>query len=530
MWVRSESNMSQSRSGDSRGGGFVSLIGAGPGDPRLITCLGFSRLAGCDVVVHDRLIPLALLDEVPPTAERVDVGKSPGHDGIQQPEINRILIEKASAGLRVARLKGGDPAVFGRVGEEACALADAGVPFEIIPGVTAASAAAASLGIPLTHRGLASSVTFATIHEDPSKPNSQIDWNALAHSGTLAFYMAGGRTAEAARRLIAGGMSPECPTAIILTASAPEERILEGTLAGLAQGIGSPEKGIPFVLLVGEVLSLAAPRERRLPLLGRRIAITHPPTPPSDPLREELPLLGAHLLDCPCIAILPPEEDSAIREAAREIGTYDWVLFTSKNAVDFFFQRLFEEGLDSRAFGSCRIGVVGDATSRRLSEFSLFPDLIPAEATGRALAKALIEQGKVRGGRFLLPCSEIAREELAGQLSEAGGLVDRVIAYRTVAHAGEWSAEEQLRSGAVDAITFASPSALKGFRERLGAEMASRLLRSSKVFSIGPTTAAALQAMGIEAIHEAKTASLAGILESILEVFRTDSTQGVSNG
>lgn len=529
MSDRSVSNMSRSGSGDNPARGFVSLIGAGPGDPRLITCLGLSRLASCDVVVHDRLIPLALLEEVPARAERVDVGKSPGHEGIKQAEINRILIARAAAGCRVARLKGGDPVIFGRVGEEALALAEAGIPFEIIPGVTAASAAAAALGVPLTHRGIASSATFATIHEDPAKPNSQIHWNALAQTGTLAFYMAGGKTADAARRLIASGMSPGCPTATVLAASGPEERILHGTLQSLSDNIDTPEKGVPFILLVGEVLRMAAPPERRLPLWGRCIALTHPIGDPQDPLREELRLLGAKVLECPSIDILPSQGD-ALSAAIREPASSDWVLFTSKNSVEFFFKGLFAEGFDARALGGRRIGAVGGATARRLSEHGLCSDLVSPEATGRGLARALIEQGAVRGKRFLLPCSDIAGEDLAEGLRAAGGAVERVIAYRTVTYAGEWVGEERLRSGVVDALTFASPSALRGFRERLGQDVSMRLLGSAKIFSIGPTTTAALREAGVEEVHEAETASLAGILESILEIFHIMPAQGAGDG
>jgi uroporphyrinogen III methyltransferase/synthase len=485
----------------------------------LITRLGFERLLHCEVVVYDRLIPVSLLDHVPSECEQIDVGKIPGHAKVGQDEINRILVDRALAGRSVVRLKGGDPVVFGRVGEEASALAAAGIPFEIIPGVTAASAAAAVAGIPLTHRGIASSVTLATVHEDPSKLDSLHDWEALARGGTLAFYMPGGRTLEAGAKLIEAGLPPGCPVAVVQAAAMPNEGFHRCTLEALAKGEGIPEKGIPFVLLIGEVANLSTPVHRRRPLLGRTIVLTHPASRESDACRERLPLLGAEILECPAIDVIPPEDPKPLRDCLQKLPDYAWILFTSKHAVEAVFEELRLMGRDGRSFGACQIGVAGSATARRLEEYGILADLIPQESSGRGLAKALIERGSLQGKRFLFPASEIAREELPEKLSAEGGAVDRVTAYRTVTFQGEWPFHDRVLSGKVDALCFASPSAVTGFREKVGMEGFERLFSDSTVFSIGPTTSTALRHLGAKTLREAGVASFAGLVEALLAEF-----------
>lgn len=249
--------MSRSTSGDEAPGGLVSLVGAGPGDPKLITLLGLERLKDCQVVVYDRLIPHALLDEVPQGAERIDVGKDPGQPKIPQREINRILVEKASQGLRVVRLKGGDPLVFARIGEEIAALREAGIPFEIVPGVTAASAAAAEAAVPLTHRGVSSSVTIVTGHEDPDKEVSQIPWGPLVGVGTLVFYMVGGRVGPIAERLLSEGLAGKTPAVIVSEATLPNRKVTRSTLGELTHMGEADLAGHPAVLIVGETVALA---------------------------------------------------------------------------------------------------------------------------------------------------------------------------------------------------------------------------------------------------------------------------------
>lgn len=518
-WGRCTLTMSPSPSASEARTGFVSLTGAGPGDPKLITLRGLERLRGCDVVVYDRLIPMELLGEVPASSIRIDVGKIPGHTKVPQEEINRILIDHASRGLRVVRLKGGDPVIFGRVGEEASALAEAGIPFEIIPGVTAASGAAAAAGIPLTHRGSASAVTLATVHEDPSKEDSLLDWAALARSGTLAFYMAGGRTREVGSRLIHSGMDPNTPIVMVHNATLPDAHILGGTLASLAGGDLQPDRGVPFVLVVGEVAGLAPPIERLSPLAGISVVLTHGLSDEPDPLMERLSLSGAEVLACPCIEIIPPDDLSPLEERLRHLKNYDWILFTSRNAVDAVVSILTRKRWDARQFGDCRIAAVGAATARKLEKNRLYADLIPPESMGRALAQSLLDRGEVAGKRFLFPASEIAREELPSLLQEAGGSVDRITAYRTVTYREEWPCIGRLKSMTPSAICFSSPSAARGFLEKLGDAEFRRVTGQAVSFSIGKTTTAALKDLGIERIQQAEMPSMENLFEAIRDYF-----------
>jgi uroporphyrinogen III methyltransferase/synthase len=490
-----------------------------------------------------------LLEVVPPTCERIDVGKIPGQTKVSQEEICRLLIQKAQQGLRVVRLKGGDPVVFGRVGEEAEALAQANIPFEIIPGITAASGAAAVAKIPLTHRGIASAVTLVTVHEDPNKGNTSLNWNALAQSGTLAFYMAGGRTREVADQLLQSGLSTQTPVVLVQNATLPNERIIRGNLDDVIKGSLNETPGGPFVLIVGEVAGfgrisppLHTGEEAGGEVLkGMTVVVTHPLSHEPDIFISRLKNLGFQVLHCPAIEIAPADDPQPLLKALHRLGEYDWILFTSKNAVDVVMNHFQENRRDARHFGKCRIGVVGTATADRLREYSIYPDLIPAEATGKGLAQVLINYGEVAGKRFLFPSSEIAREELPTLLTQAGGTVTRITAYRTIAYRGEWevpllslpleeTASSPYPKGEVKkmVVCFASPSAVTFFKQKIGEEDFNQLAATSPFISIGPTTTAALNNVGVENIKQAKVSSYEGMVEVVVEIGFGQSSEVIS--
>lgn len=524
MWDHYMSNMSPLKNAHEALKGFVSLIGAGPGHPQLITRLGYERLTACDVIVHDRLIPCELLLDARAGCELVDVGKIPGQTRIPQDFINTILIEKASRGLHVVRLKGGDPSIFGRVGEEASALAEAGIPFEIIPGVTAASGAAAAAGIPLTQRGLSSCVSLITVHEDPGKGGIGLDWRVLAQSGSLALYMAGGKTREVGQGLIEAGLPPATPVILVQNATLPDEKKWIGSLLQLSEGHILPAPGAPFIVLVGSVAGLALPDLKRQPLSGKSVVLTGPLSSEKEGLPGMLRLYGAEILFCPSIEIVPPEDARPLEEAIRNLNLYDWILFTSRNTVDFFFECLRGLGFDARKIGHCRIASVGVTTSKHLMKQGIRPDLVPAvESTGACLARELIAGETVRDRRFLFPCSEIAGVDMSDLLTQAGAQVDRLTAYRTITRRSDWPCRRRLIESGCDGLSFASPSAVDGFWEILGADHASRICRAGQVFSIGPTTTRSLAEHGVEKVHQAPRSSPEGMLSIILETLASPS-------
>ena len=497
--------------------GFVSLVGAGPGNPNLITLLGLERLRCCEVLIHDRLIPLSLLEEVPDSCAVIDVGKNPGSTSFSQSEINDLLVQKGSEGNRVVRLKGGDPGIFGRVGEEANALTAAGIPFEIVPGVTAASAAAAAAGIPLTGRGLASVVALATAHEDPAKEESGLDWGLLAGAGTTVFYMPGGMVTEVAQKFLKEGVSPDTPAVAVQMASLPSEKILEGTLKTFAHGENIPEKGTPFVLIVGEVCATRDQTSKSRPLAGRTIVLTHP-IQSCDSLQDSLLRSGARIIHCPSIEILPPENPKLLEEAIERLSNYNWVLFTSKSAVESVIKIFRNKTWDARRFGGCQVAAVGEGTARRLGDLGINPDLIADDSSSEGLAAALLAGCDVTGQHFLFPASSIARSEMVEAIESGGGKVDRVTAYRTETFSGEWSEESNRALGTADGICFASSSAARGFHERLGGGLFKQVTTNAKCFSMGPRTTETLRELGVSDVHEAEGRSLEGLLSLILTV------------
>ncbi len=457
----------------------VYLVGAGPGDPGLLTRRGAELLARAEVVVHDRLSEISLLELAPAGAERVDVGKSPGSP-VDQEEINRLLVDRGLRGLEVVRLKGGDPFVFGRGGEEAAALADAGVAFEVVPGVTAAVAVPAYAGIPVTHRGLSTSFTVVTGHSRHAVDND-VDWDALARAAdTIVVLMGVAHRAEIAARLQAGGLAPGTPVAAVRWGTRPGQRTVRTTLAALGDVTLEP----PVTLVIGEVAALDLRWFEGRPLFGRRVVVTRARAQASS-LAERLQALGAETVEVPTIEIADPADGGeALAAAAARLATYDWVVLTSVNAVD----RLFRALRDARAFGAARVAAVGPGTAAALSERGVVADLVPARAVAEALVDAF--PGPDGAGRVLVPQAAAARAVLGDGLRAKGWDVEVVEAYRTVA--ARPSPDAVAAAAKADAIAFTSSSTVTSWLDLAGPGALPPV-----VACIGPVTAETAAAHGV---------------------------------
>jgi uroporphyrinogen III methyltransferase/synthase len=488
----------------------VHLVGAGPGDPGLLTQRAVDVLARADVVVFDRLVDPAILALVPEAAERIDVGKRPargapgdlGATSDRQLAINQLLIDRGRSGATVVRLKGGDPFVFGRGGEEVEALRDAGVDWEVVPGVTSALAAPAYAGIPVTHRGLSTSVTLVTGHVgDPTAPGG-VDWASLARAGgTIVILMGMANRAEIARALEAGGRPGETAVAVVEWGTTASQRVVRTTLGALEK----VELGSPAVIVVGPVASLDL---RPRGALGRRTVVVTRPRQRGGDLVDGLRALGVHVVQLPAIEFAEPADGgAALRRAADEVASYDWVVFTSASAVHRFVRPL----RDARAFGPAKIAVVGPGTSAALGEHNLVADLVAERADAQGLADSLPDAPP--GGRVLFPRAEGASDTLASGLRDRGWTVDEVVAYRTVSAPGPDIATAEA-VGAADAVTFASPSAVAAFLAMRDAG-GSPLTVPPLVVCIGPVTARAARQHGLSRVVSAATPAPADVIAAI---------------
>ncbi|MGQ0742894.1 MAG: uroporphyrinogen-III C-methyltransferase [Acidimicrobiales bacterium] len=481
------------------------LVGAGPGDPGLLTRRGAEVLGRADVVVHDRLAFAGLLDLAPAGARLVDVGKSPGSP-VAQEEINTLLVAEGAAGHQVVRLKGGDPFVFGRGGEEAAALARAAVAFEVVPGVSSAVAVPAAAGIPVTHRGLSTSFTVVTGHSR-HQVDTETNWEALAQTGgTIVVLMGVAHRARIAERLMAGGLDPTVPVAAVRWGTRPEQSTVRATLAEL----GSTPMEPPVVMVIGPVAALslvgAAGAVAARPLFGRRVVVTRARAQASE-LVALLGGLGAEVIEAPTIAIGPPSDggEALAREAVRvSSGSFGWVGFTSANAVGALFDRLH----DARSLGATRVAAVGPATARALAERGVVADLVAAEAVAESLVATL---GPGSGGRILLPLAAAARPVLAQGLARAGWEVTAVEAYRTIPDAGPPGVVD--RVGQAEAVAFTSSSTVANFLDRFGLDAIPPV-----VACIGPTTAATARAAGVDVTVVAADHTVAGLVAALVDV------------
>jgi uroporphyrinogen III methyltransferase/synthase len=483
----------------------VWLVGAGPGDPGLLTLRGAEVLATAEVVVHDRLASAALLDLAPTDAELISVGKAPGRVEMDQDGINALLVERGRAGKRVVRLKGGDPFVFGRGGEEAEVLAAAGVPFEVVPGITSAIAAPAYAGIPVTHRGLSTHVTIVTGHEDPTKGRSDVDWDALARAGgTLVILMGAARVGDLAARLIAGGRSPETPVAAVRNGTRPDQTSLRATLAT----IGDADVVAPSAIVVGDVAALDLGWFEHRPLFGRRVAITRAREQASG-LRQQLEALGADVVEVPAIRVEP------LAFEVPPLDDHSWLVLTSANGVIALFDSLERAGRDARALAPVRIAAIGPGTADALALFGVRADLVPERFVAESLLEAFPDPS-ADGERVLLARAEQARDVLPDGLAERGYRVDVLPVYRTVRADPDPAVLEQVRAGEVDAITFTSSSTVTNFCDVVGKLPTPQ----PTVVSIGPVTSKTARDHGLRVDAEATEHTIDGLVATLLDEMR----------
>jgi uroporphyrinogen III methyltransferase/synthase len=497
--------------------GIVYLVGAGPGDPGLLTIRGRELLGACDDVVYDALVSeellaLAVGDR---DVERHFVGKRGGDAGsARQGEIEGLLVRLARAGRRVVRLKGGDPFVFGRGGEEAQALARAGVPFEIVPGITAGVAGPAYAGIPVTHRGLATAVTLVTGHEDPEKGERATDWRALARSGsTLVLYMGVRTLPEVVRELLEGGRPGETPAAVIERATYPGQRVVTGTLATIADRAREAHVVAPAITIVGDVVGLREEIEwfERRPLAGQRIVVTRARTQASL-LSSRLRELGAEVIEMPAIR-LEPLDPAPLSRALETVRDYEWVMFTSQSAVELVWRAMRARGLDARSLGHARIAAIGRATADALLACGLAADVVPERFVAESLVDALQRRDDVTGRRVLLPRAADARDVLPAGLRALGAHVDVIPVYRTALDGdGAVRVAERLRAGTIDLVTLSSSSTARFFVEAVGADAA----RGAPAASIGPVTSAAARALGLRVTVESEQSTIPGLVDAIV--------------
>ncbi|PLX41435.1 MAG: uroporphyrinogen-III C-methyltransferase [Deltaproteobacteria bacterium] len=493
--------------------GFVYLVGAGPGDPGLLTLKGKEALEKAEAVIYDYLVHTDLLAYAPEGAILEWMGKQ-GH-GVQrsQDDITARVIELAEQGLRVVRLKGGDPTIFGRMGEEALAITEAGIPVEIIPGVTAASGAAAYAGIPLTHRDYAPCVTFVTGHRRKDgglAPN--IDWAALGKAGgTLAIYMGIKHLGEVAEKLIASGRSPDTPIVVVHRATWPEQKVLEATLSTVSERVKDAAIPPPSLVIVGEVAKARSHLGwfEKSPLKGKQILVTRA----ASQARELCHLLqerGAMPIELPLIELKPYGHKSGTEATLRKIFAYDWVIFSSYNAVKFTFARLEEMGLDSRVFGAARVCAVGPKTAAALEKHGIRPDMVPEKYIAESMVESFETVGGLDGASVLIPRAREAREVVPEGLERMGARVDILPIYENVMPEPHPLALEVVKGGKIDVVTLASPSAAINYAELLKNEGLPVDLAPCAV--IGPATQSKAEELGLPVVAVAETYTVEGMV------------------
>jgi len=491
----------------------------------LLTVKGAHCLQQADVLLYDELLNHRLLDLVGPTCEKIYVGKLRGRRSHSQEEINALLIAKGSEGKKVVRLKGGDPCIYGRGAEEAMQLAAAGIRFEIVPGVSAAAAAPAYAGIPLTHRGLAASAVLVTGHEDPNKPAPSIDWGQLAPlDSTLVIFMGVRKIGEIARQLLAHGRPSATPVAAIERGTYAAQRTVVSDLAHIEEEARVQKIESPALILVGEVVHL----HRQLnwfesrPLFGKRLLVTRQ-REQAGPLVDLLEADGAEVSLLPLIDLRLPDDCSALDDAIDSLATFSWTLFTSPSAVDFFFSRLHQRSRDARAFAGCSIAAVGQATADQLRNRGIEPDLIPDDQSQDGLIDAFAEIS-VEDRQILFPASSLARSKLVEQLEQRGAQVTRATAYENrCPDPATLEVPPDLAEERFDAILFASPSAVANFTAVLGDERGRRTLSQVAIACIGPTTARAVEELGFTVAILPDESSIPALAQSIRAHFEATS-------
>ncbi|MEW6356240.1 MAG: uroporphyrinogen-III C-methyltransferase [Planctomycetota bacterium] len=495
--------------------GIVYLVGAGPGDPGLITVRGMECLRTADVVIYDYLANPALLREAP-NAEHIYVGKRGGAHVLEQPDINELLIAKAKKGKTVVRLKGGDPFVFGRGGEEALYLSEHGIPFEVVPGITAGVAAPAYAGIPVTHRGCTSSLGLLTGHEDPTKPESDLDWSAVAGMGTLVFYMGVKNLPKVVDQLIKHGRPKDTPVALIQWGTTAKQRTIVGTLDDIVEKTKDMEP--PAVTVVGEVVAL---RERlnwfeTRPLFGKRVVVTRSREQASE-LSAMLMALGAEVMELPTIKLVPPDDFGPMDRAIEDIASFDWIIFASVNGVNAFFERAFTLGKDIRDLAGPKICAIGPSTKATVEAYHVRVACQPAKYVAESIVEEFRKMGDVTGKRILIPRTDVGRRLLMDELGKMGAEITEVTAYRTLPETLSPEARKDLLDNPPDFVTFTSSSTVRNFVDCLGKEHLPTLSKACRFISIGPITSKAAQELGIEISAEAAESTIPQLVAAVVK-------------
>ncbi len=498
--------------------GYVFLVGAGPGDPGLITIKGMECIRRANVIVYDRLVNNKLLAYAIADAELIYVGKSPDRHTLKQEDINKLLVEKALEGKIVTRLKGGDPFVFGRGGEEALELVENGIPYEVVPGITSAISVPAYAGIPVTHRGYTSNVAFITGNEDPMKEDTDIDWGKISTGiGTLVFLMGMANLPKIVEKLIENGRSADTPVALIRWGTLPEQETLVGKLSDIVEKSQKEQFQNPAIIIVGEVVNLRKQLQwvEKKPLWGKRIVVTRARNQASV-LSQMIEVYGGEAIEFPIIDIAPAENYAPLDEAINRIEDFDWVIFTSTNGVAAFYKRLQLQNKDFRELKGIRICAIGPKTKQELEQYGLLVDYMPGEYRAEAIIEKMSKED-LHGKKILLPRADIARKTLPEVLTGLGAIVDDVVAYRTVkAQEKENDLRQMLKDGKINFITFTSSSTVTNFVSMFDKQELEDFLKGVKLASIGPITSKTAENLGLSIDVEAKEYTINGLLEAIL--------------
>ena len=501
--------------------GHVYLVGAGPGDPGLISVKGAHYLAHADLILYDEILDERLLELASESCEKLFVGKRGRREGPTQDEINELLVQHARAGRKVVRLKGGDPYIFGRGSEEGARLRDEGIPFEVVSGVSAASGVLAYAGIPLTHRGITSTAVLVTGHEDPAKPIPAVDWALLAKlQCTLIIFMGARRIGEVAAVLLQNGRAPSTPASVIEWGTWPRQQTLVATLENLAEKARKCGLQSPAIIAIGEVVALRDQLNwfESKPLFGRRVLVTRS-REQAGGLRLLLETEAAEVHSLPLLEIRAPDRWDEVDRCVRALERYDWVIFTSPNAVEYFMGRLRTLELDARALGSVLVAAVGRSTAESLTRFGIVADLIPAEQSQEGLVQAFADVD-VAGLKFLLPGSSIGRPLLADELARREAEVEQVSTYANVVPQYERSALPScLSEDDLDLVIFASPSSVANFVSVLGETESRELLEKTAIATIGPTTSRAIHELGFEVAIQPQESTVPELVRSICHFF-----------
>ena len=506
--------------------GKVYLIGAGPGDPGLMTLKGKDILSEADVIIYDYLANKLFLEYAKPQAELIYVGKKGGDHTMGQAEINRLIVEKSKSGNSVARLKGGDPFIFGRGGEEAQELVADGVPFEVVPGITSAISVPAYAGIPLTHRDHTATVAFVTGHEDPLKEGSNIQWDKLSTGvGTIVFLMGVGNLKKIAENLMRHGRSPDTPVAVIRRGTVPEQKTVSGNLKNISARVENAGLRPPAIIVVGDVVGLRDELNwfETKPLFGKRIVVTRAREQASGFL-QELTSLGAECIQFPTIEIIPPDSWDPLDTAISNLESYHWLLFTSVNGVKHFLQRLHFSGKDVRNLKGIKIGAIGPKTADQWHQLGIKPDLIPDEYRAEAVVESF-KKWDTQRVRILVPRAAKAREILPDQLRKMGAQVDVVDAYKTVTPTENTAGvRDMLEKGIIDMVTFTSSSTVTNFVNMFGSEkqrLTDEWMKRVKIACIGPITANTAKANGFSVDLMPSDYTIEALTQAITDFYGT---------